>query len=499
MDDPVDCPTTDACFPNECVNGVCHITPIICNDPDNLCDHSICDKGTCVYDIVTCPDPGACFDLDNSYAGGCNPATGTCVVTKRVCQPQACADVACSTDVDDCVELPTEGCTPGCLCVDKSTVCVKQRCLPDSDVCGPPVTVDCESMRPDYCQIAAPCDETNGCVYTPNDCSTVAPIDACHTVELDPSNPECCIQKEISCDGGNLCKSYSCDPTATGDPCVETDLCLQDPNDKCKLPTCTATGCEIVQTICEPINACYGAYCDPTTGECLFPAVVCDDSDTCTTDSCDTTTGECIFTDIVCNDNDVCTTDACSAGDCAFNREECDDNIACTVDICDPKTGCSYTPNDEVCKSADPCIVSTCDPKVGCVEKPATCTSEGLWCEHPVCRSYEGCVTESRPCGENSTATCVYFSCDEDKDECTEEALVCGAAIDTTLVLSSVLGTAALAGIVVAVVIVAAGVGGGTAFAYYQGGIGGGASTTANNPLYVDDGTKQDNPLYAPQ
>jgi len=303
-------------------------------------------------------------------------------------------------------------------------------------------------------------------------------------------------KKKKNCIGTNPCKSYSCDPSAVGNECVETDLCVPL-LDLCKIVTCTPTGCVTTDVECDPPNGCYSASCEPTTGECIFQ-LLCDDSVPCTTDVCDTDLGKCVNTDIVCDDQDVCTEESCQDGSCASQRNECNDDIECTVDTCDAEKGCTFTPNDEVCKSADPCITSICDPKQGCVETPKTCVSEGKFCETPQCVSYEGCVIESRPCGENSTATCVFFSCDEDKDECTEEPLVCGAAIDTTLVLTSVLGTAAVAGIIIAVVLLVVGVGGGSALAYYQAGVGGGTATTSNNPLYQDDGTKSDNPLFKP-
>jgi hypothetical protein len=486
-DDPVQCPTTDLCFPNECVNGVCEFSPIVCNDPNNKCDTSKCDKGVCVNSLVQCTPDDLCSTAE------CNPATGSCVQKKKVCVATACADVVCNGKTGICEEVDTPGCIVGCDCTLPSTTCKKQRCDVGT-TCGTPIDIDCSALAPDYCSIASPCNDTNGCVYTNNDCSTVLPQDDCHVVIRDPTNPECCVQKEKNCDGVDPCKSYKCDISQNG--CVETYLCVDDPSNKCVTSTCTSTGCVSNTKQCTPPDPCYSATCDSSTGECNYVLKSCDDKDPCTTDACDAQTGECKYTPIDCNDKNVCTVDSCQAGSCAVEIMDCDDGIDCTVDSCDPVNGCSHKPNDLVCKSTDPCVISICDEKNGCVESAATCPDTNLWCNIASCVAYQGCVIESRPCGENSTVPCTFYECDEDKDTCREEALVCGAAIDTTVLVGSVIGTAAIAGIVIAVVILAAGVTGGTAFAYYQSGADGEASSTANNPLYVDDGNSADNPLH---
>jgi hypothetical protein len=302
------------------------------------------------------------------------------------------------------------------------------------------------------------------------------------------------VQKEKNCEGVNPCKSYSCDINNGG--CVENDLCVPT-SDKCVTSTCTATGCVPITKQCTAPDPCYSASCDSLTGECVYTLKSCDDKDPCTTDSCDPkNNGECKYTPIVCDDTNVCTIDSCQAGSCAVEKIDCNDKIDCTVDSCDPVNGCSHQPNDEVCKNADPCVISKCDVKDGCVESEATCPETNLFCLTSSCVAYQGCVEESRACGENSTAPCTYYSCDEDKDTCQEEALVCGIAVDTTVLVGSVLGTAAIAGIIIAVVIIFAGVTGGTAYAVYQSGAGDGATSTASNPLYVDDGNSGDNPLH---
>jgi hypothetical protein len=177
---------------------------------------------------------------------------------------------------------------------------------------------------------------------------------------------------------------------------------------------------------------------------------------------------------------------------------DCDDGIDCTDDTCDPKNGCTYTPNDSICKNADVCMVSKCDIKAkACVATAYNCPPTGLYCESSTCISYQGCTKLNRECGVNSTEACAFHKCDEVKDECATEQLVCGAAVDTTTVLvASVLGTAAVAGIVIACVLVVVGVTGGATVAYIQGTADGGASATSNNPLYKEDGNSASNPLY---
>jgi len=133
----------------------------------------------------------------------------------------------------------------------------------------------------------------------------------------------------------------------------------------------------------------------------------------------------------------------------------------------------------------------------GCVKTPVTCMDPGKYCQAPKCIAYQGCVNQSRECGANTTAACTFYSCNENKRECTQEVIVCGVAIDTTtVVLTSVLTTAALAGIIIAAVLIVGGIGGGTVLAVAQSGILGTGAVTTNNPLYAEDTTAGSNPLH---
>jgi len=271
-------------------------------------------------------------------------------------------------------------------------------------------------------------------------------------------------------------------------------LCVAS-TDLCEINTCTSSGCLKTRTECKPFLDCYTATCNSKTGECDYTPLNCDDGVPCTIDTCENNV--CQHTAVVCDDKSACTTDSCVAGSCSTQTITCDDGIACTIDSCDAKLGCVHTPSDDVCKSADPCVMSKCNVTMkGCVNSNVTCASTGKHCLASRCINYQGCVNETKSCSSNSSAVCSFISCKEDQKSCVEELLVCGAAIDTTVLVGSILGTAAIAGIICALVVVVFGVGGGTAFAYYQGGIGGGSAVTANNPIYKEDTSSGTNPLH---
>jgi len=489
---PVDCPTTDPCNPRSCVNGVCQTTPVICKDPANLCDTSTCVNGACVPSTKTCT-PGPCQTVDPTFASSCNPTTGNCVFKSVICQSGTCMNQQCNTQTNKCVDVLTPGCNTNCVCTNSK--CSKMLCNANN-VCQSPILTNCTALAPDYCTLANPCDDTLGCTFTPIDCSTKPPpTDKCKYLVADPTAPGCCVQKDMVCNKGNPCKTYGCDP-ATG--CTEVDKCVQT-TDKCKIPSCSSTGCIDTVVQCTPPDACYTGTCDSSTGNCAYQAMKCDDNNACTTDSCEN--GQCKHVTLDCTDNDACTVNSCVNGACTTTPLPCDDSVACTLDSCDPITGCKHTPDNSFCSSPDPCVTLTCHATKGCVSQNVTCPNTGKRCLVSSCVPYEGCSNSSVTCNSTDPAPCVFTHCEEDKeksqDKCQTVVLTCAAPVDNTIVVAAAAATSAavIAGIIAAVVI-CGGVAGGAAVAIARRGDDGSMNNIANNPLYISTNNAADNPLF---
>uniref|UniRef100_A0A6B2L2E5 Uncharacterized protein n=1 Tax=Arcella intermedia TaxID=1963864 RepID=A0A6B2L2E5_9EUKA len=479
-------------MPSACVNGSCVITPVVCGNPNDKCDLTKCVGGSCVPGYVDCskqtpPDP--CSVLDTSTfasSGGCNPVTGSCQWKKKVCIPTGCENEVCNSS-GLCQKVATAGCgAVGCNC-GAGNACYSNRCdTANGNTCYS-VAVNCSAYVADTCTTVNPCDNTTGCSYSTKDCSSVAAMDKCHLVVKDPTDPACCTQQPINCQGTNPCKSYSCDP-AVG--CVVTDLCIP-PSDKCVQVTCTTTGCVTTHTDCTPPNACFSGACNSTDGTCSFKTK-CDDHDACTTDSCQS--GACVNTPMVCDDSNVCTNEQCVNGSCVSTKVVCDDHNPCTVDTCDTVKGCTYTPDNSSC-IGDACHTSYCDVKLGCVQNAISCSVATSKCTDTVCLPFQGCVHLAKTCNVTNATACSLSTCDENKGSCHSHVLVCNAGIiDTAAIIGGVVTTATIVGIVIALAAVL-GVGGG-AYAYYQSS---GVMTepvTQSNPLYVDNKTQGYNPMY---
>jgi hypothetical protein len=401
----------------------------------------------------------------------------------------------CNTQTNACEDVVTPGCNTQCICTNNK--CTKTLCNANN-VCQSSTFTDCGALVPDTCTLANPCDDIIGCTFTSIDCSTKPPpTDKCKYLVADPTAPGCCVEKDMVCDKGNPCKTYGCDP-ATG--CTEVDKCVQT-TDKCKIPSCSSTGCVETAVECTPPDACYSASCESSTGNCVYLAKNCDDNDACTTDSCEN--GVCKRVPLDCNDNDVCTTNGCLDGACTSTPINCDDSIACTLDSCDPTTGCKNTPDNSFCSSPDPCVTLTCDVTAkGCVSQNVACASTGKRCLVSSCVPYEGCSNSSITCNSTDTTPCVFTYCEEDKrksnDKCQTVALVCVAPVDNTVVVAAAAATSAavIAGIIAAIVI-CGGVAGGAAVAIARRGDDGGMNNIANNPLYISTNNAAENPLFA--
>jgi hypothetical protein len=494
---PVTCTTSDPCKPSTCQNGVCVVNPIICGNPNDLCDTSNCSNGACTGTRKTCTVTPSCQKQDPLYAttGGCNPSTGQCSFTPVTCVSNNCFNQACDVATNQCKEIPTAGCDKNCVCTND--VCKKTTCDPVTFACGSTTDVNCTASKPGSCFDEKPCDPTNGCVYTPKNCSAITPPNKCQIMTADPTSPVCCVAKDVVCPNSDPCRSYSCD-LATGQ-CVATYLCTQG-TDKCSVASCGPSGCTNTVTTCTP-PPCFTSSCDSTTGKCVNTAISCDDGDACTDDSCDTTTGSCKHVPMDCSNPDKCLISKCVAGKCTTNPVLCNDGVNCTTDSCDSSTGCKHVIDPNYCISPDPCYTESCNLTNGCVKTPVACRSTGLRCSQSTCVAYQGCANVSVTCNKTSTASCVYASCKEDKtlaQPCVEETLVCGVPIDdSSTVVAAAVGSASAAVVagVICAVVVASGVVGGTAVAVYRSGDDTTEGTVANNPLFQASGYSGENPL----
>jgi hypothetical protein len=418
-------------------------------DPDDLAS-KLCK-------LNTLPCGSLCCGVCDTACGICLPVDN-CVDDSSHCAFETVLSGTC------CVTRPkADPCT-----ADPNT-CTTSSCNKDTGICS--VESTCQAPANDNC-FNYDCVEGK-CVQTLKTPSTKCSIVDCVFNQLTFTALDC---------------GQSSSPCLTT-RCDEVEGCIVEAVSPA--PSECTVGC-IDDSECVPPNNCYASQCNIDT--CVF-SNLCHDKDPCTLDIC--VDGNCQYIEMDCNDQDRCTNDFCIDGACATTPVVCDDSIDCTVDTCG-FYGCEFTPSNELCQTSDPCLTPRCDiESKGCVNDPTTCDDLGLYCTSSVCVAFQGCVDESRQCsGDNSTESCVYHSCDEDNRQCTEEQLTCGAAIDTSLVVGTVLGTAAIAGIAVAAVVVVAGVGGGTAVAVAQAGAGAGGSIIENNPIFMGNGNSAANPIH---
>jgi len=145
--------------------------------------------------------------------------------------------------------------------------------------------------------------------------------------------------------------------------CNDSNVCTTD---ACVNSQCTHTN----NFVCDDGNPCTQNTCNPSTGQCQYPALVCNDSNACTDDSCAPGSG-CVFTNDntnACSDGNLCTqSDVCQSGTCVGqNPVVCtaDANI-CTTEACNPATGgCISTNNTVACDDGNGCTLGdACGPR----------------------------------------------------------------------------------------------------------------------------------------
>ena len=133
------------------------------------------------------------------------------------------------------------------------------------------------------------------------------------------------------------------------------------------------------------------------SAECVADAD-CADGEPCTVAYCDATTGVCVYDAVAdgtpCDDQNVCTWhDVCVAGQCTGGPCDCDDGNPCTDDIVDPAVGCVHVPLQEApCDDGDVCTVGdSCRQGVCVGATPRNC-DDGNPCTADACHPNVGCA-----------------------------------------------------------------------------------------------------------
>jgi hypothetical protein len=180
--------------------------------------------------------------------------------------------------------------------------------------------------------------------------------------------------------------------------------------------------------------------------------------------------------------------------------QNCNDGIECTKDgDCDENTGLCPTKvaQHEFCGDANPCKIWTCDLTVGCSSTDRVCDTTGLDnCTSVKCIDWINCTKTPKVCNVNKTSDgdCTTAFCDAEAGNCTLVAQPCAVA-PTITIITAVLSTAAVVGIILAVAI-CVGLGGGATYAAVIKYNGDELGAAHNNPLFQSSGRDKTNPLY---
>jgi len=235
-----------------------------------------------------------------------------------------------------------------------------------------------------------------------------------------------CVSDPKNCDDNSLCTDDSCDPSATGEPCINDssqlgDLCF-DGND-CTFDTCDPlTFCAFpprpAGIACDDFLGCTnGDQCDGAGG-CVGLSV-CDDGLPCTDDfadegnacACDNPLS---FPGTVCDDGNACTTgttcdgsggsaSACNGGAAV----DCNDNNPCTDDSCDSVLGCVHTNNSSACDDGNACTTGDTCGGGTCNGGGAVDCNDNNPCTDDTCDSGTGCghSNNSNACDDGNACT----------------------------------------------------------------------------------------------
>ncbi|MDP6946033.1 MAG: hypothetical protein QF464_17930, partial [Myxococcota bacterium] len=331
--EPVDCSGLDSlCADGECSgeHGGCIGVPIneggVCDDSDMCTDDDSCVLGTCSGEAKDCD-----LEIEDCAVGGCDPASGECVLV-AIDEADECDDGDACTTEDTC----DEGLCVGALvdCGGEASSCQVASCDPATGCAFEPIANGAPCDDGDACTVATSC-EGGSCLGEPLDCSGES-IGPCELVACDPAWGACVVthaDDETPCDDGDAC--------TTGERCYG-GVCEGDPVDCPGSP-----------------EVCAVHACDPVTGGCISDNVgdgeTCDDGNPCT-------------------DGDVCV-----GGGCGGQEIDCGTGTACASSGCDPESGgCVLSTYDDgtPCDDANLCTQGDACTGGQCIGEGTTCESE---------------------------------------------------------------------------------------------------------------------------
>jgi N-acetylneuraminic acid mutarotase len=237
----------------------------------------------------------------------------------------------------------------------------------------------------------------------------------------------CAKAKGATADG--TCTGLTGPVCTDGNPCTVAATCMAG--------TCTAK----TSVACTTLDPCHPGACDPSSGVCKFPAApdgtLCDDHDACTqSDTCQG--GVCVgAVPVVCQAMDACHDAVCDpqSGACVQPKRPdgtpCDDHNACTQnDAC--LMGACVGGTAVVCVPQDVChAAGVCDPQTGCTNPVLpSCgmpppSAPGLLSEGEVCSSDAACTSghcaRGVCCDSACTETCFSCALPGARGKCTAE------------------------------------------------------------------------------
>ncbi len=288
-----DCVDTNFCTANEqCVSGVCVVTPVDCDDgdpcTDDICDcgsgcinANICNDGfTCTTDTCN-PDTLECTNTPNNAVCNGQCSTGTCVAdpdSTTIDPISGCMQTSTSANGTPCND--SDACTTGDQCTSGNCGGAPIVCTPldqchlagtcSAGVCSNPTAPDGLGCNDgDLCTQTDRCNGSGTCVG--DDPVTCTPLDDCH--DTGTCNP-----------GTGVCSNP---PSAGGTGCNDGSLCTQ--TDQCNgAGTCVGGN----PVVCTALDQCHDVgTCSPGTGVCSNPPSAggtgCNDGSLCTqTDQC---------------------------------------------------------------------------------------------------------------------------------------------------------------------------------------------------------------------
>ena len=429
--------------PVQVAGTLCQVVPVCGNgivDAGETCDDGNTVSGDgCSADCqiekcfgVVCPTGDQCNN------GGCDPATGQCVLSAK-------ADGVSCNGGNPCTQGGT--CQAG-VCVGANPVACAASdqchaagtCDPSTGVCGNPALPDGTS-----------CNDGNACTQT----------DTCQAGVCVGANPVGCAGASDQCHDMGICDpatgTCSSPAKADGTGCNDGNPCTL--TDTCQGGTCIGSN----PVVCAASDQCHAAgICDPSTGVCTNPAQAdgtsCNDGNACSrTDTCQA--GTCTGGNWVgCTPQDQChDVGECNPanGTCSSplkaNGVACSDGNACTrTDTC--QNGTCTGANPVICTALDQChVAGMCNSSTGVCSNPNK--ADGTACnDNNLCTRTDTCVAGtcvgSNPiaCGSGNqcqaagicdpaTAMCLHSgkadgtACDDGSDSTSSDSCQAGACV----------------------------------------------------------------------